>query len=185
MPASLRANTFEPQVTFLLDEFGNLSKGEIPSINTAQYLGRSLGTQLVTFVQDTSIFERYREPSAFVTLSEVYMAWSVRDTDDAEELSKRSGNCSVMVENTNLQQQAGGEPGADYSVGLSEKSVPLYRPDEFLQMPDYKAAVFFKQNPPIMADLVHYQSVDAWRDYAASNPAIPMDGVPVTYRLDS
>jgi len=66
---------------------------------------------------------------------------------------------------------------------LSEKSIPLYRPDEFLQMPDYTAAVFFKQNPPIMADLVHYQSVKEWRDYAQSNPDITMDGVPVRYSL--
>ena len=181
---SLRARKLDVQCVFLLDEFGNLSKGEIPSIRTAQYLGRSLGTQLIMFAQDTSIFERYEEPSAFVTQSEVYMAWSVRDTKDAEELSKRSGNTSVMVENTNLNQDMSGDTNSQYSVGVTEKSVPLYRPDEFLQMQDYTAALFYKQNPPIMTDLVHYQSVKEWLAYANTNPAIQMDGVPVKYSLN-
>lgn len=182
--ASMRAREFEPKCVFCLDEFGNIARGEIPAIRPAQYLGRSLGTQLLTFVQDTSIFERYEEPSAFVTQSEVYMAWSIRSTKDAEELSKRSGNTSVMVENTNLPQGGKADNDGDpYSVSLSEKSIPLYRPDEFLQMDDYKAALFYKQNPPIMTDLVHYQSIKEWADYAISNPNIQIDNVPILYKL--
>lgn len=61
---------------------------------------------------------------------------------------------------------------------------PLYRPDEFLQMPDYTASLFYKQNPTMMVDLVHYQSVKEWCDYAKTNPSITMDDVPVLYSLN-
>lgn len=185
LSASMRAQSLKPKCVFLLDEFGNLAKSEITSIRPAQYLGRSLGTQLIIFAQDTAIFNRYEEASAFTTQAEVYMAWAVRDTKDSEELSKRSGNISVMTENANMPQSMSGQSTDQYSVGFSEKGIPLYRPDEFLQMPDYTAALFFKQNPPMMVDLVHYQSVKEWCDYAENNPSITLDNVSVRYSLST
>lgn len=147
------------------------------------YLGRSLKTRGIFFVQDTGIFERYEEPGAFTTQAECYLASAVRSTKDAEELSKRSGQYSAVIESVNLPvDTVQGADGA-YSINLPEQGIPNKRPDEILQLKDYTGLLFFKQNPPITVDLVHYQSVQEWRDYDEDNPDIELEDIPVKYRL--
>lgn len=171
-------------VHFILDEFGNLCGGPIPGVGPMLYLGRSLKTRGIFFVQSTSIFDRYDEPGAFISQSACFLATAIRDVDDAEFLSKRSGQFSAIVESTSLPVSNKRGMSDDYSIGLSEQAVPTRRPDQVLQMKDYTGLLFYRQNPPIEVDLVHYQSVDQWRDYAEKNADIQLDNVPVKYRLN-
>lgn len=167
---------------FVLDEFGNLCGGEIPSIISMLYLGRSLKTRGIFFVQSTSIFDRYSEPNAFISQSACFLATAIRDVDDAKLLSERSGQYSAMVENVSLPVP---EMGAaqDYSISLNEQAIPNKRSDEILQLKDYTALLFYRQNPPVLVDLVHYQSVKEWRAHVKTNPDIELEELPVKYSL--
>ena len=184
---SLRSTNKDRRVLhFCLDEFGNLAgKGEIPGISPLLYLGRSLKTRGIFFVQDTSIFERYEEPGAFQSQAECYLASAVRNTKDAEELSKRSGQYSAVVESINLPVDSLHRADGTYSINLPEQAVPNKRMDEILQLKDFTGLLYFKQNPPITVDLVHFQSVQDWRDYAENNPDIELEDIPVKYSLNS
>ena len=174
----IEANRFEPRVTCVLDEFAAL--GVLSCAQTLLYQARSKGIQLVSFVQDTESFSRYgKEASAFTTQSELVIAWAIRSTKDAKEYSERSGQRSVVVESVGMPGQSDGA----HSINLSEKGIPIYRPDDFLHLPDFTAAVFYKQNPPIIMTLASYRMVDPWRTYAQPVPgAPPMPDVPVLYR---
>ncbi|RDJ21081.1 hypothetical protein DWF00_07630 [Bosea caraganae] len=176
----IEANRFEPRVSIIADEFA--SYGVLPSALPALYLGRSRGVQLITYVQDTQSYERYgKEASAFTTQSEVVVAFSIRSTKDAKEYSERSGQRSIVTESIGVPQQSGATPG--YSTTLSERGIPHYRPDEFLHLADFTAAVFFKQNPPIIVDLVSYRAVDGWYQHAKPMPgAPPLKDIPVKYK---
>lgn len=170
---------------FRLDEFGNLagSKGEIPGIIPMLYLGRSLKTRGTFFAQDTGIFDRYHESSAFMTQAECYIATAVRDPEDAELLSKRAGQYSAIVESVNVPATGASGTDGSYTVNLPEQAIPNKRPDEILQMKPFTGLLFFKQFPPITIDLVHYQSVHEWREYAENNEDIELEDVPVLYSL--
>lgn len=165
---ALQAGNFEPRVTIVADEFANLSSGPLPSILPTLYTGRGLGVQLITYVQDTSTYkDRYGdEASAFTTQCDVTLAWKCRSTEDAEEYSKRSGQISVMTENVNLPDEVAKRSGQSFSLGLSEKGLARFRPDQFLHMGEFEAALFFKQLPAVMIDMVSYQQVMPWREYA-------------------
>jgi type IV secretion system protein VirD4 len=159
------------RVNFVLDEFGNLSPGKTGNIIPAFYLGRSLGCRLITYVQDTEIYARYGdEKTAFESQAEVYMAWNIRKVRDAKNLSERAGQQSVVTVNPNLPVGSSGTMTGSYSLGAQERGLPLYRPDEFLQMPDHTAALFYKQNPPIMVDLVHIKSIKPYCEYVGNLP---------------
>ncbi|GAA6210961.1 hypothetical protein NBRC116602_07010 [Hyphomicrobiales bacterium 4NK60-0047b] len=183
---ALQANSFEPRLSIIADEFANLSKGALPSMLPALYVGRSLGTQLLSYIQDTSSYKsRYgEEASAFTTQSEIVLSWKCSSTKDADEYSKRSGQISVMSESTNLPKGAEADSNKSYSVGMSEKGLPRYRPDDFLHMKDFQAALFFKQLPTVMIDLVSYRQVLPWRNQAGVVPgAPPQDDLPVRFHL--
>ncbi|MBS7537745.1 type IV secretory system conjugative DNA transfer family protein [Ancylobacter lacus] len=177
----IEADRFLPQVTVVADEFASL--GVMPSAVPALMMGRSRGVQLITYVQDTQSYARYaKEASAFTTQSEVLIAFSIRSTKDGEEYSKRSGQRSVVVESNSVPLQAG-SPAGNHSLSLSEKNIPNLRPDEFLQLPDFTAAVFFKQHPPLIVDLVSFRAVAEWRQHAEPMPgAPPLKDLPVKYR---
>ena len=177
----IELDNFEPRVTVVADEFPNLSEGKLPAILPTLYIGRSRGVQLITYVQDTESYSRYgREASAFTTQSEIVMAWGIRSTKDAEEYSKRSGQLSIMSESGTIPMAA--EDGK-YSLGISEKGIPNLRPDEFMHLPDFTAVIFYKQNPPIIVDLVSYRMVDPWCYQATPVPGSPsMTDVPVKFR---
>lgn len=180
---SLQAQRFEPRVTILADEFASLSKGVLPSIEPTLFLGRDYGTQLITYVQDTSSFEPYgKNASAFTSQAEIVMAWKCSNIKDAEEYSKKSGIKSVMTENMNLSHKSGVDNDNSYSIGMSEKGLPRMRADEFLHMEDYKAALFYKQIPTVVIDLISYQQVLPWRDQAGVIPdSQPTEELPIKF----
>jgi len=186
LDAAIEANCFEPRVTFLLDEFANLSKGPLPSILTALFIGRSRGTQVVIYVQTgSSLKARYgEEASAFTSQAEVTMAWAIRDYDDAELYSKRSGKRAVMAHNYNLPEKATGEGEHHYSLGVSERAVPIMRPEEFMQLPDFTAALFYKQQPVQVMNLISYRQVDPWVHQAGVDPGAPQTKhLPIKFRF--
>lgn len=180
----LREKRTKNRVVYCLDEFGNLSQGIIPSIIPALYLLRSKNGQIIIFSQDTGIFARYEEEkNAFVTQAQTYMASSIRSVEDAKTYSERAGQTSVIVESINLPQGQN-EVENQYSIGISEKQIPNYRPDEFLQMKDYTGVVFYKQHPPIEVNMVHWNAVQEWHDYAQDNGIPTDDAIVVTYKLN-
>jgi type IV secretory pathway TraG/TraD family ATPase VirD4 len=177
----IEADRFEPRVTVVGDEWAAL--GVLPSAATLLFQGRSRGVQLVSYVQDTESYMRYGKDvgSGFTTQAEVVEAWAIRSTKDAEEYSKRSGQRSVVTEGIGVPGAAKTE--GQHSLNLSEKGIPTFRPDEFLHLPDFTAAVFYKQNPPIIVDLVSYRAVDSWRKAAGKVPgAQPLQDLPIKYR---
>lgn len=180
----IEANSFEPRVTIVADEFASLCEGPLPFTLPTLFLGRSRGVQLITYVQDTESYARYgREASAFTTQSEVILAWGIRSTKDAEEYSKRSGQRGIVAESGNIPAGMNGAADNRFSLGLNEKAVPHMRPDEFLHLPDFTAVLFHKQYPPLIVPLVSYRMVDPWRDQATPVPgAPPLTDVPVRFK---
>lgn len=146
-------------LTFLLDEFANLSSGPLPSILPALYVGRSYGCQLAVFVQDRAALKRYAEPSAFETQSEIIQIWGIRALDDARWIEERAGRTTVATES-----------GSPSSLSLSETGVPVLSRADALQLPDYKQAIVYRNKPVLLADLVSYRAVRPWADQAAPLP---------------
>lgn len=177
----IEADRFEPRVTVVADEFANISPhGPLPSIIPTLYVGRSRGVQLATYVQSTESYSRYgKEAEAFSTQAECLIAWSIRGTKDAEEYSKRSGIRSEIGESVSTSLM---EVDGKYSVSLSERGVPHFRPDEFLQLPDFTCVLFYRQHPPVELDLVSFRSVDGWHAHARPMPgAPPLKKIPLKY----
>ncbi|SMD14971.1 type IV secretory system conjugative DNA transfer family protein [Rhizobium sp. RU36D] len=167
----MQARTLHPRVTFLLDEFANLSTGALPSITPALYVGRSYGCQLHLLVQDRTSFKRYPEPSAFETQMEVMQFWGVRSIDDAKWLEERAGITSIITESGSLPVTEGrAVADGKYSMSLSEKGVPVVSKGNALQLPDYKQLIIFKNQPVILADLISYRMIDPLLTQAASLP---------------
>jgi type IV secretory pathway TraG/TraD family ATPase VirD4 len=175
----IEADRFEPRVTVVADEFA--ACGVLPSALPTLFLGRSRGVQLITYVQDVNSYSRYgEEASAFTTQAECVLAFSIRSVEDGENYSKRAGQRSVMTETTNSQWDYVATGAV--SVGLAEKGEPILRSDEFLHLPDFTAALFYKQNPPLIVDLVSYRSVEGWREYVKPMPgAPPLKDLPIKY----
>ncbi|MCV6575099.1 MAG: type IV secretory system conjugative DNA transfer family protein [Cohaesibacter sp.] len=185
--AAIEANMFEPRVTFLLDEFAKLSKsGPLPSILTCLFIGRSRGAQIAAYLQTgASLKALYgEEASAFTSQAEITIAFSIRDFNDAELYSKRSGKRAVMAQNYNLPEKATMQGEHQYSVGINERAVPIMRPEEFMQLPDFTAALFYKQNPVHVAKLISYRQVDPWVHQAGIDPGAPkLKPLPIKFRF--
>ena len=180
----IEADRFEPRVTIIADEFANLSEGRLPAILPTLYIGRSRGVQLITYVQDTESYARYgREASAFTTQSEVILAWGIRSTKDAEEYSKRAGKRAVVAETGNLPVDLSPGHAERLSLGVAEKGVAHMRADEFMHLSDFTAVLIYRQNPPVITDLVSYRMVDPWQQFARPMPGgPPLEELPVKYR---
>lgn len=180
----IEADTFEPRVTVVADEFANLSEGKLPAILPTLYLGRSRGLQLITYVQDTESYSRYgKEASAFTTQAEIVLAWGIRSTKDAEDYSKRSPQQSIMTESGNIPISEDAGNDHKYSLGLSEKGIAYLRADEFMSLPDYTAVIFYKQNTPLITSLFSYRMVDPWHHHATPVPGSPpLSELPVTLK---
>ncbi len=180
----IEADSFEPRVTVVADEFANLSEGKLPAILPALFVGRSRGLQLITYVQDTESYSRYgKEASAFTTQAEVVLAWGIRSTKDAEDYSKRSPQKSIMAESGNIPISDDAGSDGKYSLGLSEKGIAYLRADEFMSLPDYTAVIFYKQNTPLIAKLFSYRMVEPWCHHATPVPGSPpLSELPVTLK---
>ena len=123
------------------------------------------------------------DASLFTTQSEVAVAWNVRSLSDAKEYSERSGMRGEMIESANLPLGSEQSSEGKYSLGLSEKGLPLLRPDEIMQLPPFTAIVFHRQDIPFLIDLVSYRMVKPWRAQADLVPGTPpLTNLPVIYK---
>lgn len=78
----------------------------------------------------------------------------------------------------------GSETLAPLSLGIKEEGIPLFRADEFLQMPNFTAVAFYKQNSPLILDLVHYKMTDRGARYGDPVPgSLPEASFPVRLKL--
>ena len=158
------AETFEPRVTVIADEFASL--GVVASIPNLIFQGRSYGVQLISYVQDVASYNIYgKNASIFSTNSEIILAWGIRSTSDGEDYSKKTNQLSVITGSGNMPVEAAANASGwdKTSLGLSEKGIAHYRADQFLHMPEYTAALFYKNHPCQMIGLVSYQMVDPWK----------------------
>lgn len=180
----IKANSFEPRVTILADEFQLLSNGgALPFVMPTLQIGRSRGVQLITLVQDTSGYKICYgdDASAFTTQSEIVMAWGIRSVTDAEEYSKRIGPKSVMTESGSVPMLA--DANGSHSLTINEQGVPIYRPDELMQLPKFTAIMYHQQDPIKLINLVSYRSVSPWCDLADPVPGSPpLTDIPVKFK---
>lgn len=185
--ACLNARTLHPKVTFLLDEFANLSPGPLPAIMPALFIGRSYGVRLVTMVQDLSSYkQRYgQEATAFITQAELILTWGVRDIDDADYFSKKSGTQSVVTETLNLPAANDSIGSTDaYSFGFSEKEHPVLTRSQILGLPRFKAVAFYQNMNPIVVDLVSYREIAPFATEAATLPGdAAQPTLPIRFKL--
>ena len=176
--------SFTPRVTIIADEFESLSSGELPFVERLLKMGRSVGINLISIVQERAGYKtRYRDKaSMFETQQELVLAWGIRSVEDAEYYAKRAGKRSVMTESATVA--GGSETPAPPSLGIKEEGIPLFRADEFLQMPDFTAVAFYKQNPPLILDLVHYKMTDRGARYGDPVPgSLPEADFPVRFKF--
>ena len=163
--AVMRARKMHPRCTFILDEFANLSPGPLPSIIPALYVGRSYGCQLWPMIQNRDSLKRYGDEwSAFESQSEIITCWGIRTNEDARWVEEKSAQFSAVTESPSLPV-ADDTAAADgrYSIGLSEKGLPVIRRDQATQLPDYTQIIFFKNRSVSVGDLVSFRAVDPWR----------------------
>lgn len=179
---AMSAASFEPRITVIADEFASL--GVVASVVPLIFQGRSYGIQLISYVQDTSSYGIYgKNASIFDTNSEIIMAWGIRSTKDAEQYSKKAGQLSIIAPTNNLPLELDASNKDKTTQGLAEKGIAHYRPDEFLHMQQYQAALFYKNNPCLIIDLVSYQMVDPWVHQAGIVPNAPKsDKLPIKYK---
>jgi len=176
---ALEASRFAPRVTLLLDEFEMLFDGVWPTAERILKTGRSAGVNMITAVQETAGFSAYGDKaSMWTTQPELVMAWGIRSTSDAEDYAKRAGKRSIVP-------ISGGAKTDEHSLSYSmkEEGIDLMRIDEFMQMGPYRAAVFYKQNPLLLVDLVHVKSVDGWAQHIPEMPdAQPEPAMPLRFK---
>lgn len=178
----MMSESFLPRTTIIADEFASL--GVVASIVPLIFQGRSYGIQLISYVQDSSSYSLYgKNASIFDTNSEIIMAWGIRSTKDAEQYSKKAGQLSIIAPTNNMPFELDASNKDKTTQGLAEKGIAHFRSDEFLHMPQYQAALFYKNNPCLMIDLVSYQMVDPWVHQAGIVPNAPKgDKLPIKYK---
>ncbi len=176
---ALEAGRFYPRVTLLCDEFEQLFTGKWDTAERILKTGRSAGVNLISIVQELSGYAAYGDKaSMWTTQPEVVMCWGVRDPKDAEAYAKRAGKQSVVHPSGSVRDNDDA-----LSSTLKEEGVDMMRPDQFLHMRPFQAAVFYKQNPPFLVDLVHVKSVKPWADYIDDLPdAQPEADFPIRFQ---
>lgn len=178
---AIEADSYNPQVTIIADEFENLSSSPIPIIEKVLKIGRTRGVRLLAFCQDgESLKARYGHLSSmFWTQSAITLAMDIRSVDEAEEYSKRSGQRSVVRDSANVPE---GNDG--YSISLKEEGIPLLRPDEFNRMEKFTCALWKEANPPLILELIHYKSVDPFVHQIDDVPNAPPEGsFPIKFKF--
>lgn len=178
---AIEADSFQPQVTIIADEFENMSAQPIPVIEKILKIGRTRGVRLMAFVQDgQSLKARYGELSSmFWTQSSLRIAMDIRSVDEAEEYSKLSGQRAVVTDSANVSETAD-----EYGVGIKEEAIPLLRPDEFTRMPKFTAVIWKDNNPPLISNLVHYKMVSPWHTQIDDVPGAPPEtDFPVKFKF--
>ncbi|MBM1556241.1 type IV secretory system conjugative DNA transfer family protein [Sulfitobacter mediterraneus] len=164
---AIQANSFEPRLTIIADEFEALSTGPLPIIERVLKIGRSRGVQLLAFIQAKSggLEAKYKELAPmFESQSAIHMLWDVRSVKEAEEYSKRAGQRSIVTDSADANRG---------SLTVKEEGIPQLRLDQVIQRPKFQAVLFKENNAPMIVDLVHHKAVSPWNSQVDVVPGAP------------
>ncbi len=170
---AIEANSYDPPVTIIADEFEAISSGPLPVTEKILKIGRTRGLRLMAFVQDwMSLKAKYGDLAyLFKTQCSMMLTMDVKSVDDAEEYSKRSGQRAVVRDSANVS-----EDGEGFGVTVKEEAIPLLRQDEFNRAPKFTATLFKDAHAPLMLDLIHYKMVNPWVHQIDDIPGAPPEG---------
>ncbi len=164
------------KIRFVLDEFTQLRR--LTPIEEAFRLHRSKGIQFSLYIQDFPSFEEVypRMWRSFLANTDVFQAFGANDVYTAEELSKRVGETTILVQSENRSHGYSRGKMDNVQEGSSETTSETRRrlmtPDEILRMKpeDELQLLFLKGNDPILAKRIVYFRDPAYAGEYDPNP---------------
>ena len=133
------ADSFTRRITFVVDEFGSLSK--MPCILDFLTMGRSKGGSLVLANQDLgSVSNIYGsdQKETFFNNFNVHLIFRLNDPTTADFLSKAFGEREV-IKKFQSSQFSPSDLGDRFSMSEQEKLEKIILPTEFQSLPDFHA----------------------------------------------
>lgn len=161
-------------VLFMLDEAGHLGKLRI--VEDAVTLLRSFGIRVWLFVQSIDQLKKIYGERASTVLDNLgtQQYFGITSYDTAEAMSRRVGDCTIVVESINRNAsyshpvgQRGGDPTpGSYTTGtgttLSEAARRWIKPEEILVLPRDAMLLFHRNLPVIPLRLYKHFRVKDW-----------------------
>ena len=159
----LRRHREGRKVLFLCDEATNLP---VPGIIKDMELMRSFGVTIALFYQSRASLRRvYGEHQAESILSScAQIFFSVTNTQQAEEISKRLGQHTVKAKNYSF-----GERG-ESSSGMGEQGHALAAIDDILSLLRNSAFLFLPGCRPILFEKTPYYEAEPFKHLVGDNP---------------
>jgi type IV secretion system protein VirD4 len=168
------ANEQNPNVLFLLDEYGHL--GRIQSIENAVTLMRGYGIRLWFCFQSISQIQDCfgDRMSKFLDNMDSQLMFGLNAMETAEVVSKRAGEATIVTESFNHTRSqsrptrttindTNGQQSTGTSITLSEAGRALFRADELLRAPEDFGILFHRNLPMIPVLLPKYYRDSAFR----------------------
>ncbi len=163
-------------ILFLLDEAATL--GRIKALEDAVSLVRGYGVRFWFIFQSMGqLTECFGESAPdFLNNFDTQQFFGVNTVQTAEEISKRIGDATVLVESLNRSTSTsrphghggtgheGGQVSTSTSVTTSEVARRLVKAEEVLRLPEDLAIVFHRNLPPIPCQLVRYYADPEFRN---------------------
>jgi type IV secretion system protein VirD4 len=159
-------------VLALIDEAGHI--GPIKSLQTAVTLGRGFGIRLFFVFQSLGqVQECYKNHAqTFIENIDTQIYFGTTAYATAEEISKRIGEYTLLVESrgssSGYSHQRGREESTSFSstssVNTSEIGRRVFKPEEILTMGERAALVFHRNLSVIPVQLVRHYEDPAFRD---------------------
>lgn len=156
------------KILFLMEEMGNI--GKIPNLPKAITLLPANGARLWFILQSRQqSVSIYGEEIARMMdeQSSVKQGLSIRDDEEKERWSKRSGMTTVKTHSLSHDPNDVNSP---WKANISETKRMNLDEDEVGSLGKYEQLISIDNNPVIVADLVKYYQVIPWRDQADPNP---------------
>lgn len=176
-------------VLFLLDEAGTL--GRIKVLENAVSLVRGYGVRLWFIFQSMGQLTRCFGDGAadFLNNFDTQQYFGVNTVETAEEISKRIGDATVLVESlnetTSRSRPSGygshchesGQVSTSTSLTTSEVARRLVKAEEVIRLPEDLAIVFHRNLPPIPCRLVRYYADPEFQGrHAVASPRLGLRG---------
>lgn len=176
-------------VLFLLDEAGTL--GRIKVLENAVSLVRGYGVRLWFIFQSMDQLTKCFGDGAadFLNNFDTQQYLGVNTVQTAEEISKRIGDATVLVDSlnrtTSRSRPSGhgghghesGQVSASTSVTTSEVARRLVKAEEVIRLPEDLAIVFHRNLPPIPCRLVRYYADPEFQGRrAGTSPGLDLRG---------
>jgi type IV secretion system protein VirD4 len=156
------------KVTFLCDEAASLG-ANMSCLDDALQIGRGYGIRLILVYQSRGQLKVcFPKDSGQIVLSNTSQIYfGTNDTETAEEISKRLGEHTVIVESggtssgTSKQSGGMGKPShygrsTSTNANWNQQSRRLLKPEEVMNLNERVAISFVQGLPPIMTRLERY-----------------------------